>query len=230
MTTNMQRYRLMKLTFYDQDNNVSAVLPCPNCFLASLRGTADVDTHQTVCVGCHIKYDEGVEMCQYGDQRSDEEKAQDPTPHCFCTYSRLGLTECKYRGDLQEYVDRNSAIYTADQVKALWSMFDFDSIKAKTSEWVVGLNDLHSDTDEMIPCACCYGHYFPCSYVCSSSWQAVTLMSYDEYKRVHVACSRLPKTYEEYTCLTRRQVDQMIMEAWDERDNPEGKEESEQEE
>jgi hypothetical protein len=30
-------YQLMKLAFYDVDRNVTAVLPCPNCFLTALH-------------------------------------------------------------------------------------------------------------------------------------------------------------------------------------------------
>jgi hypothetical protein len=221
----------MKLTFYDHDHNVSAILPCPNCFLASLRSTEEADTHQTICVGCQTMYTEMAHMCQYGDQRSDEEKAHDPTPHCYCMDSYRRMTECKYRGEFQAYVERNSAFYTAAQVKALWSTIDFDAAKDKTSEWVVGLNDVHSDPGAMVPCVNCYGHYFPCGNCRDMS--SVTLMSYDEYKQMHVACSRLPKTYEEYTMLTSREVDQMIEEAWYERDDPanqEGKNASDDEE
>lgn len=211
-----RRYRLMKLTFYGDDHRVSAVLPCPNCFLASLRAGED-----TVCSGCLNYYSEGANTCFYaGDQRSDEEKAQDPTPQCFCTIGRFsaGLAECKYSGDSRAYVERNSAFYTAAQVKVLWSTIDFDH--ATHSQRVVGLSDAHNDQKE--PCLNCYGHYFPCSANCDD-FSLVTLLSYDGYRRDHVAQSRMPTTYEAYVSLANHAEERMIEESWYDRAHPEGK-------
>jgi len=205
-----QRYRLMKLTFYDEEHNVTTVLPCPNCFLKSVNSLDNI-----ICPGCIKQYSTGSMVCKSYETGSDEKSSND----CYCTTGRFsnGMSTCVYGWQLEEYANRNSAFYTADQVKALWPSIDFDN--ATIDQRVVGIDSIHNG--KASPCCNCYGHHFPCGN-CKDP-NPVVLMSYNEYKHAHVACSRMPKTYAEYLTLTRRQIDRMIFDAWDEQANPEGK-------
>ena len=223
----VKRYKLLKLNFCDADDQVLAVMPCPNCFIKTLNaekehkdlfseGSSDVkeskDTpRQVVCDGCLNGYSLTATLCVAHRTL----RLNCNTHDCDCFEPRYNNSpECKYARYYNEFLQNNSSFYTEEQVKALWPTINFE---AATTDSIVVSCDAGPHSHKNVKCTNCYGHYFPCGS--EHDFGAVALMTYSEYKSQHVASSKLPATFEEYMSMTYRQEEQLIYETWDEQAN-----------
>lgn len=203
-------YRLMPLRIYT-NRRLRMILPCPNCFITQ---TIEGKEGQ-FCAGCVYHYTKSKEWCEIS-RRQHQEQFGTHEGRCHCQ-EWCSEEKCLYTKPLEQWGEN----YTADEIKAIWGRVNWDNIQR--GDRVVGLSTAHSDTDE--PCLNCYGYNFPCSTMCNPMHYGV--LSYSRCREQHVASFRLPVDYDEYMLLTHRQIGRMIQEAWDERDNPEGKDDGE---
>ena len=211
-TPQQQSFHLMPLRIYT-NRRLRMVLPCPNCFIAQ----AIEGKEGQFCAGCINNYTISREWCEMSrrqnqDQEQNQEQKEASEGRCNCQEWLLE-EKCLYTKPLEQYGED----YTANEVRALWARVNWDNIQR--GDRVVSLSTCHSDTEE--PCLNCYGHYFPCSSSCNPLHYGV--LSYSQYREQNVASSRLPTVYDVYMLMTRLQLERISQEAWDELENPEGK-------
>jgi len=203
-------YLLMKLEIFDSENNLSMVLPCPNCFIVQ---TTTTSVH--ICPGCVAVYNNGHLGCTalFEDQ---EEFGQEKKCYCTATFGKHKARHgtCMFNSTFDQYVKDNSAFYTESQVKTMWPLVAFDSLIA--GDRVVGISSVHSDNGEGTLCLNCYGHHFPCSSTCDPLHYGV--MTYGKCKEGHIAGKMLPTTYEEFAKLKQHHIDHLVSMAWEQLD------------
>lgn len=210
-------FQLMKLEIFDFENNLSMVLPCPNCFIVQTTSTTTTTTdhNSNICPGCVTNYERGNMGC------TDIFQAQEDwgqKQKCYCASPFMGrkarYNSCKFNYTLDQYVKNNSAFYTEAQVKAMWPLVAFDSLNA--GDRVVGVSSVHCDDDKGLLCLNCYGHQFPCSSTCDPLRYGV--MTYEKCREGHIAGRLLPETYGEYAKMSQCIIDKLVSLAWEDLD------------